>query len=503
MLDGLRAFFDGQTLSPHGICLLWRPELIWTHAVSDILIGLAYFSIPLALGVFLRRRPDVRFGWAVWMFVLFILLCGITHFMMVWTLWNADYGVEALIKVATATASVVTAIALWPLLPRAIAIPSAATLEASIAERDAALAELREAMATMVRMEEHRREQVRLLEEVNRSEARLRSIFDNAAVGIARVAIDGRFLEVNARFAEIAGWSPDALLAGGFQQITHPEDLDADLAHVEALIEGVSASYAMEKRYIRQDGRVVWIHLTGSIVRDGEGRPDHFVAIIHDVTEQKRTQETRDLLMREVDHRARNALTVVQSVVRLTDAVGVEEFKEKVTGRVDALARAQASLAHENWTGSTVRQVASQELLTDSEGARIALSGPEVPLSAEQVQPLAMILHELATNAIKYGALSVRDGRVEIDCAPVALGWSIVWREQGGPPVATPSRVGFGSRLVTRLAAELGGGVQFRWPPEGLQVELRVVAPTPPAGPDHPFIGALARGARSGEGGAP
>ena len=146
---------------------------------------------------------------------------------------------------------------------------------------------------------------------------------------------------------------------------------------------------------------------------------------------------------------------------------------------------------------------ASQELLTDSEGARIALSGPEVPLSAEQVQPLAMILHELATNAIKYGALSVRDGRVEIDCAPVALGWSIVWREQGGPPVATPSRVGFGSRLVTRLAAELGGGVQFRWPPEGLQVELRVVAPTPPAGPDHPFIGALARGARAGEGGAP
>ena len=82
------------------------------------------------------------------------------------------------------------------------------------------LAELREAMATMVRMEEHRREQVRMLEEVNRSEARLRSIFDNAAVGIARVAIDGRFLEVNARFAEIAGWSPDALLAGGFQQIT-------------------------------------------------------------------------------------------------------------------------------------------------------------------------------------------------------------------------------------------------------------------------------------------
>src|SRR5204862_8253265 len=113
----LRAFFDSEMLNPHGICLLWRPELIWTHAVSDSLIGVAYFSIPAALAVLLRRRPDIRFGWAGWMFVLFILLCGLTHFMNVVTLWRPYYGVEALIKAATALASVVTALALWPLLP--------------------------------------------------------------------------------------------------------------------------------------------------------------------------------------------------------------------------------------------------------------------------------------------------------------------------------------------------------------------------------------------------
>jgi len=165
--DSIRYFFETQALSPHGICLLWRPELIWTHAISDLLIGLAYFSIPLALGTFLYHRRDVRFSWAVWMFVAFILLCGVTHFMMIVTLWVPVYGVEALIKAATAAVSVITAMALWPLLPKAIALPSTQKLQASLAERDAALVELRSAMATMVEMREHEARQKLLLDELN------------------------------------------------------------------------------------------------------------------------------------------------------------------------------------------------------------------------------------------------------------------------------------------------------------------------------------------------
>lgn len=493
MLNWLEPFFDVETLSPHGICLLWRPELIWTHAVSDVLIGLAYFSIPLALGVFLYHRRDVRFSWAIWMFVLFIMLCGVTHFMMVWTLWNPDYGVEALIKAATAAASVTTALALWPLLPKAVAIPSTDTLQARIDERDAALAELQDAMATMVRMEEHQREQARLLEEVNRSEARLRSIFDNAAVGIGRVAIDGRFLEVNARFAEIAGWSQEALLSVGFQGITHPDDLEADLMHVESVLSGASSSYAMEKRYIRSDGSVVWIRLTGSLVRDPSGRPDHFVAIIDDITEQKRTSEARDLLMREVDHRARNALTVVQSVVRLTKTEDPTTFRERVIGRVDALARAQASLARANWTGSTVREVVSEELSSVADSSQFELGGPEIRVESEQVQPLGMILHELATNASKYGALSAPSGRVAISWERDGSEWKLLWEERGGPSVTPPGRVGFGSRLIQRLASELGGRIEVRWRREGLSVELTAPSELVRSREPHPFIGAIAR----------
>lgn len=161
-----RRFFAADTLSPHGICLLWRPELIWTHAAADVLIGLAYFSIPAALGVFFYHRRDVRFGWVILLFVAFILLCGLTHFMSVLTLWAPYYGWEAALKVVTAVASVVTAVALWPLLPKMVAVPSPTMLQNRIAERDAALEELRAAMATMVEMREHERSQKLLLDAV-------------------------------------------------------------------------------------------------------------------------------------------------------------------------------------------------------------------------------------------------------------------------------------------------------------------------------------------------
>lgn len=163
----IRDFFASSTLSPHGICLLWRPELIWTHATSDLIIGLAYFSIPLAISAFIYKRPDVKLGGVLWMFVAFIMLCGITHFMSVLTLWRPYYAAEGLVKVGTALASILTAVALWPLLPKVIALPNSATLQARIEERDEALGELRAAMATMLEMQEHEIRQKLLLDELN------------------------------------------------------------------------------------------------------------------------------------------------------------------------------------------------------------------------------------------------------------------------------------------------------------------------------------------------
>jgi signal transduction histidine kinase len=124
----LQSLLESSTLAPHGICLLWRPELIWLNVFSDAIIALSYFSIPFALAIFVSKRSDVEFGWVFWAFAIFITACGLTHVMAIWTLWVPDYGIEGLVKAVTAAASITTAIMLWPLLPKVLALPSPAQL---------------------------------------------------------------------------------------------------------------------------------------------------------------------------------------------------------------------------------------------------------------------------------------------------------------------------------------------------------------------------------------
>src|ERR1700744_2086312 len=121
------AFFerllDSSMFSPHGICLLWEPELIWLHVVSDALIAAAYFSIPVALSILVSKRRDVDFGWIFWAFAIFIMACGFTHVLSIITLWVPIYGIEGLVKAVTALASVVTAVVLCPLFARMLSLP--------------------------------------------------------------------------------------------------------------------------------------------------------------------------------------------------------------------------------------------------------------------------------------------------------------------------------------------------------------------------------------------
>lgn len=141
--------FDSSGLTPHGFCLLWEPGLIWTYAVSDIAIGVAYFTIPLALAVFVRRRRDLVFRPLFWLFAIFILLCGASHWLDVLTLWVPAYGVEAAVKAMTGIVSLVTAVALWWEMPRALALPSPAQLR----EANAALRESQDRLHQAQKME--------------------------------------------------------------------------------------------------------------------------------------------------------------------------------------------------------------------------------------------------------------------------------------------------------------------------------------------------------------
>ena len=153
--------FDAAALTPHGFCLSWEPGLMALHVVSDALIAASYYSIPLAIALLLLRRRDVAFNWMGWLFAIFIMACGTTHLMGIWTLWYPDYLADGAVKAVTAVASVMTAVALWPLLPKLVALPSPDVLlqanehlAQQIVERDAAVDALRRETADRLRAEE-------------------------------------------------------------------------------------------------------------------------------------------------------------------------------------------------------------------------------------------------------------------------------------------------------------------------------------------------------------
>jgi signal transduction histidine kinase len=149
--------FDDSSLSPHGFCLFWRPELIWLHVTSDFIIAVSYYSIPLALAVFILKRRDVAFSWVFGLFGVFILACGTTHVLEILTLWYPIYGIEGAVKFITAIVSALTAIALWPLLPRALALPSPSMLASANEELSAQVRERNQALATLRESEERYR----------------------------------------------------------------------------------------------------------------------------------------------------------------------------------------------------------------------------------------------------------------------------------------------------------------------------------------------------------
>lgn len=147
--DRIAGFFTSEDFMPHGMCFMWEPALVWLHVVSDFLTGAAYFSIPVALAVFAIRRNDLQYRWMVGLFMLFIVACGTTHFFGIWVIWNPDYGIQGVLKATTAAASVATAIVLWPILPKLLALPSPSMLSETNAELRAEVERRREAEARL------------------------------------------------------------------------------------------------------------------------------------------------------------------------------------------------------------------------------------------------------------------------------------------------------------------------------------------------------------------
>ncbi|MBS0333493.1 MAG: PAS domain-containing protein [Proteobacteria bacterium] len=236
--------------------------------------------------------------------------------------------------------------------------------------------------------------------------------------------------------------------------------------------------FEVEYQVRRPDGEGRWLMARAELLLDEQGQPRSAIGVVMDVTARKEAEERMTLLAREVDHRANNLLTVVLGTVQLSQAPTPQALREVLAGRIAALGRAHQLLSEARWEGADLRRLVEEELLVFSlgEATRVSLTGPDVALSPAAAQALAMALHELATNAAKYGSLSRPEGRVSVSWTHSAQGALLLrWEESGGPPVARPSRRGLGTAMLARaLAGPLGGTSRLDWRAEGVVCELEL-----------------------------
>jgi PAS domain S-box-containing protein len=267
-----------------------------------------------------------------------------------------------------------------------------------------------------------------------------------------------------------------AVTVDNIRSLIHPEDWK----HLQNAIKPTAQSspaLQSEFRVCRPNGQMRWCVGTAVASLDATDHVVRISGVTVDITDRKEAEERQALLTREVDHRARNALALVQSIVRLTRADTIKSYIAAVEGRIGALSRAHTLLAQSRWNGADLAKLADEELAPYRTGDadKIVVSGPDLSLEPRAAQTLALALHELSTNAAKYGALSVMSGRVQLSWELKPDRLLLRWAESGGPPVVAPASPGFGIRVIgASVERQLEGEAQFDWNPEGLHCTLSV-----------------------------
>jgi PAS domain S-box-containing protein len=311
------------------------------------------------------------------------------------------------------------------------------------------------------------------------SEAMLRRVLDNLFAFVGVLAPDGRLLDANRAPLEAAGITLEEVRGRPFWEAywwSHDPVVQARVREAcRRAAAGETSRSDIEMR-MAGDSRMA-IDFQVAPLRDAAGRVTHLIPSAVDITERKRSEEAKMLLAREVDHRAKNALAVVQSVLTLTRTDDPAAFKKAVMGRIAAMALAHTLLARENWNGADLRALLGEELAAYRGGggleAAVQIDGPLVGLAPGAAQAVAMAIHELATNAAKYGALSLPGGHVSIAWSkdPATDGLLLVWRERGGPLLAVPpAHRGFGTSLIqSTIVRQLQGNLEMHWDKAGLR----------------------------------
>jgi signal transduction histidine kinase len=469
-------YFNSADLAPHGLCLLWRPELIWLHVASDSIIALSYFSIPIVLAVFASKRPDFGFGWVLFAFAVFITACGATHVFGIWTLWSPDYAAEGVVKGITAVASIATAIGLWPLLPKFLAFPSS---------------------------EQLRLANLALKAEITQREAALRAFEQEKAERLkAQRQLDQ--LEQHREIERLVALTPDAVIVVNTDGIVQFINEAATMLFDKKTERFVGTSFG----YPLTVGAVLQIQIpwrgqerTGEMrVVDCEwsGAPAHLVVVI-DISERKRVERLKDDFVATVSHELRTPLTSISGSLGLLVGTAGDRLPASILRLI--------TIAHTNCQRLVrlvsdildVEKIESGDMLFDlkrvearalvtqvieasdglaqEHGVRVRLdASPTVDVKADPDR-LAQVMTNLLSNAIKF---SPRDQEVTVAIAGTRDGVRISVRDRGaGIPEAfkphvfdkfaqadvsdtrAKSGTGLGLSIVKQIVTRLGGRVWF------------------------------------------
>ncbi|WP_421657725.1 sensor histidine kinase [Leptothermofonsia sp. ETS-13] len=415
MLEALQNFFNASGFIPHGHCYLWKPELVWLHVTADALIAIAYYSIPLTLLYFVQNRKDLPFGGIFLLFSAFIVACGTTHLMEIWTLWHPVYWLSGAVKVTTASVSLYTAILLVPLVPRALSLPSPAQLEVANRKLEHEIAERKQIEKTL-----------------RESEARYRAVVEDQTEMICGFLPDGTLTFVNQAYCRYFGRTQEELIGHSYVPVIVPEDMQ----QVEKQLKSLSAENpvtVITNRIVHPSGEIRTTQWNNRAILDFQGNFIEFQAVGRDITELQQTQQLqaalneKEVLLKEIHHRVKNNLQIIYSLLRLQSRNIKDQQAAEVL--IDSQNRVKSiSLIHEKlYRSADLAQIDLKQYIpnlvaslfssykANSNSIKLYTNVDDVSLDIDAAIPCGLIINELITNSLKYAFPDGKEGEIRLE----------------------------------------------------------------------------------------
>ncbi len=408
-------------LIPHGHCYLWKSGLVWLHVLSDGFIALAYFSIPIALVYFVKKRRDLPYPWLFLLFGAFIVACGCTHLLSIWTLWHPNYWSEGVIKALTAVVSVMTAATLIPVIPQAITLPGRTELEIAKAELEQRVLERTQALQL--------------------SEERLQMALAGSGDGLWDWNIVTGEVYLSPRWQEMLGYEANELPGqlSTWENLIHPDDKPGVMDSLSGHLEDSRVPYNFDYRVKMKSGDWKWIGNYGQVVtRNEQGEALRMSGTHKDISERKEREQAlaeslaeKNVMLQEIHHRVKNNLQVICSLLNLqtqTTDPHIAEIMQESQNRVRSMA-----LVHENlYQSENLSKINLERYVKDlsenllrsyrSRGSltHINVDVSNLYLNIDTAVPCGLIINELVSNALKYAFPQGHGGEVNIQIAQLA-----------------------------------------------------------------------------------